>query len=225
MSQQSNRSLFAMIIGVVAVLAVTVVAVLVYMMNRDRTVEVQAPDIAVVDQETGAIALGSSSADRVLETHIDFMCPFCGEFERSWGAAVADAVDDGSLQLRISPVRFLDAQSKGTEYSSRAAGSLYCLADEDPDAVLPYMAALYADQPEEGEPGFTDDELVGFAADQGVSSSAFKNCVTERPYQDLIEQLTSNVPVNPQSGKRGIPAVTLDGEWVDWTKGPAVAGL
>ena len=220
-----NRSLLAMLAAVGAVVAVTVVAVFIYLGNRDSTVDVAAPDIAVVDQETGAIVLGSGSADRVLETHIDFMCPFCGDFERSWGAALADAVDDGSVQLRISPVRFLDARSEGTHYSTRAANSLYCLADEDPDAVLPYMASLYADQPEEDTPGYSDAELLAFAADQGVASSSFADCVESQTHKDLIDQLTANVPVNPQTGNRGIPTVILDGERIDWTAGPAAAGL
>ena len=220
MAAQGNRSFFAMIIAVVAAIAITVVAVLVAMMNRGGTVEVTAPDIAVVDQQTGAIVIGS--ADHVLETHIDFMCPYCGEFESLWGDDIAQAVDDGSVELHVYPLGFLDAQSKGTNYSTRAANSLYCLADEDPDAILPYMAALYADQPEEGTPGFSDEELLAFAANQGVASSAFQECVTSQAHKDLIGQLNRNVPVNPQTGKRGIPTILLDGERVTYTDGPGV---
>jgi len=220
MANSANKSLFAMIIAVVAVVAVTVVAVLVYLMNRNATVEVEAPDIAVVDQQSGAIVVGSS--EHVLETYVDFMCPFCGEFERSWGPSIAEAVEDGSIELHVYPVGFLDPQSDGTDYSSRAASSLYCLADEDPDAVLPYMASLFADQPSEGSPGLSDEELLAHAADAGVSSGSFQECVRAQTHKDLISQLNGTVPVNPATGSRGIPTILLDGERIEYTDGPGV---
>jgi protein-disulfide isomerase len=150
------------------------------------------------------------------------MCPYCGEFERSWGSEIAQAVDDGSIELRVYPLGFLDAQSDGTEYSSRAASSLYCLADEDPDAILPYMSALFADQPVEGSPGLSDAELLAHAADVGVSSGSFQDCVTAQTHKDLIGQLNGTVPVNPATGRRGIPTVLLDGERIEYTDGPGV---
>jgi protein-disulfide isomerase len=220
MANPANRSLFAMILAVVVVIAVTAIAVVVYLMNRDAVADVDAPDIAVVDQETGAIVVGSG--DHVLETYVDFMCPYCGEFERSWGSEIAQAVDDGSIELRVYPLGFLDAQSDGTEYSSRAASSLYCLADEDPDAILPYMSALFADQPVEGSPGLSDAELLAHAADVGVSSGSFQDCVTAQTHKDLIGQLNGTVPVNPATGRRGIPTVLLDGERIEYTDGPGV---
>jgi len=220
MANPANRSLFAMIIAVVVAIAVTVVAVLVYMMNRDGTVEVEAPDIAVVDQESGAIVVGS--ADHVLETYVDFMCPYCGEFESLWGEDIAQAVDDGSVELHVYPLGFLDAQSQGTNYSTRAANSLYCLADEDPDAILPYMASLFADQPAEGTAGLDDEQLLANAADAGVASAAFQECVTSQTHERLIGRLNGNVPVNPQTGKRGIPTILLDGERITYTDGPGV---
>jgi len=224
MANQANRSLFAMLIAVGAVVAVTVIAVIVFAMNRGATVEVQAPDIAVVDQQTGAIVVGS--ADHKLETYVDFMCPYCGDFERSWGADIADAVDDGSVELHIYPLGYLDGQSQGTNYSTRAASSLYCVADEDPAAILPYMTAVFADQPAEGSKGLSDEQLLAHAADAGVSSGSFQECVASQTHADLISQLNGTVPTNPATGRRGIPAVLLDGERVDHTAGPGVlAGL
>lgn len=209
-----------MLLSIVVVIAITVVAVLVYLMNRDAVTEVEAPDIAVVDQESGAIVVGSG--EHVLETYVDFMCPYCGEFERSWGSDIASALDDGSITLRVVAVGFLDSQSSGTNYSTRAASSLYCVADEDPDAVVPYMAALYADQPVEGSEGLSDEELLAHAADVGVSSSSFRSCVTSQEYADFIAQLNGTVPVNPSTGNRGIPAILLDGDRIDYTEGPGV---
>lgn len=209
-----------MILAIVVVIAVTAIAILVFLMNRPTVDDASVPDIAVVDQETGAIVVGSG--DHVLETYVDFMCPYCGEFERSWGSDIASALDDGSITLRVVPVGFLDSQSSGTNYSTRAASSLYCVADEDPDAVVPYMAALYADQPLEGSEGLSDEELLARAADVGVSSSSFQSCVTSQNYADFIAQLNGTVPVNPATGNRGIPAILLDGDRIDYTDGPGV---
>jgi len=88
--------------------------------------------------------------------------------------------------------------------------------------VVPYMAALYADQPVEGSEGLSDEELLARAADVGVSSSSFQSCVTSQTYADFIAQLNGTVPVNPATGNRGIPAILLDGDRIDYTDGPGV---
>jgi hypothetical protein len=46
--------------------------------------------------------------------------------------------------------------------------------------------------------------------------------VTAQTHKDLIGQLNGTVPVNPATGRRGIPTVLLDGERIEYTDGPGV---
>ena len=92
-----------------------------------------------------------------MDTYIDFMCPICNQFEQSYGTAIQGLVDDGTITLGIHPIAILDRSSQGTKYSTRAANAMYCVAVADADAVMPFMQAMYANQPQEGSTGLTDD--------------------------------------------------------------------
>ena len=78
-------------------------------------------------------------------------------------------VDDGTITLGIHPIAILDRQSQGTEYSTRAANAMYCVAVADGEAAVPFMQAMFANQPEEGSTGLTDDadprDRVGVGVD------------------------------------------------------------
>src|ERR1700720_1623875 len=63
-----------------------------------------------------------------VDTYIDFLCPFCRQFELSSGEALATMVADGLISLAYHPMNFLDAAST-TRYSSRAAASSGCASD------------------------------------------------------------------------------------------------
>ena len=79
--------------------------------------------------ETGAIAVGDG--ENTLDTYIDFMCPVCNQFEQAYGETIQSLVDDGTITLNIHPISILDRESQGTEYSTRAANAMYCVAAAD----------------------------------------------------------------------------------------------
>ena len=92
-----------------------------------------------------------------MDTYIDFMCPVCNQFEQLYGEAIDGLVDDGTITLNIHPISILDRASQGTEYSTRAANAMYCVAAADADASVPFMQAMFANQPAEGSTGLTND--------------------------------------------------------------------
>ncbi len=81
------------------------------------------------------------------------MCPVCNQFEQLYGPDIQKLVDDGTITLGIHPIAILDRQSQGTEFSTRAANAMYCVAVADGEAAVPFMEAMFANQPEEGTPG------------------------------------------------------------------------
>ncbi|MCA2213164.1 DsbA family protein [Jidongwangia harbinensis] len=111
----------------------------------------------------GALTIGDPDAPVRLEVFLDYMCPFCGRFERANGAEIDRLVGAGTVRLEVYPLAFLDEASRGTEYSSRTANAAATVADRAPAQLPAFHRALFDRQPEEGTAGLTDDEIAGLA--------------------------------------------------------------
>src|SRR5580693_462166 len=85
-----------------------------------------------------------------VDAFIDFLCPFCRQFELSSGPTLARLVADGQISLAYHPMNFLDGASS-TNYSTRSAAASGCAADQGRFAE--YARALFVNQPPEGWPG------------------------------------------------------------------------
>ena len=95
-----------------------------------------------------------------VDAYIDFLCPFCRQFELSSGSTLAGLVASGQISLAYHPMNFLDPASN-THYSTRAAASSGCASDGGRFAE--YAHALFVSQPPEGSAGLTDAQLAGLA--------------------------------------------------------------
>ncbi|MCW3492345.1 DsbA family protein [Microbacterium sp. SSM24] len=168
----------------------------------------QTPSASNIDADTGAILVGDGEND--LGTYIDFMCPVCNQFEQVYGEEIEGLVDDGTITLAIHPISILDNRSQGTEYSTRAANAMYCVAVADADAALPFMNAMFANQPQEGTSGLTDEEILQIAEVAGVTG--IDSCVNDGIYADYVTAMTKDTPVQPGAGGVGTPTVTVNGE-------------
>jgi protein-disulfide isomerase len=116
-----------------------------------------------------------------VDAFIDFLCPFCRQFELSTGATLADLITGRLISLVYHPLNFLDGAST-TNYSTRAAAASGCAADQG--RFLDYARALFLRQPPERGPGLTNGELAGIGADLGLPGATFASCVSEAPYLD-----------------------------------------
>ncbi len=206
-------------IAVVAVLIA--VAVLVVTLNNSANDPGEAPQAANVDFETGAILVGDG--ENSFETYIDFMCPICNQFEQIYGDSIQGLVDDGTMTLGIHPIAILDHQSQGTEYSTRAANAMYCVAVADGTAAVPFMQAMYENQPAEGSTGLTDDEILGIAS--GVGVDGIDDCVTSGKYSQFVTDQTEKTPVQPGSSSIGTPTIVVNGEVISNKTLPEPADL
>ena len=151
-----------------------------------------------------------------VDAYIDFLCPFCREFELSAGPTLNGLVAGGQISLVYHPMSFLDAAST-TRYSSRAAAASGCAADGGKFAE--YAHALFASQPPEGGPGLSDDELVKLGASVGLAGEPFESCVRSGRYLDWPSYVTSAAT---DRGVTGTPTVLVGGVPVA-PDGPAIA--
>lgn len=148
----------------------------------------------------GAFALGSGAI--VIDTWVDFFCPYCRAFEESNGELIRTLVEQGRATLRVHPIAFLDRASMGTRYSTRAANAFACVAEYAPAGAFDYMAYLYANQPPESTPGLDDDALAGAAPGEAV------DCIREGWFADWVGEATRGAL---EAGVRGTPTVLVNG--------------
>ena len=202
---------FAIWVSVAVVAVVAVVVALVVWMNNSATDPGTAPSGSGIDQQTGAVVVGSG--EQTLDTYIDFMCPICSQFEQAYGKEILDLVNDGTITLNIHPIAILDVRSQGTAYSTRAANAMYCVAEANPDAAVPFMQAMFENQPEEGSTGLTDQQILGIASGVGVTD--IDSCVTNQTYKQFVAAMTEKTPLAPGATRIGTPTLAVNGEVID----------
>jgi protein-disulfide isomerase len=214
---------FAIWVSVAVVVVLVLVAALVVWMNNSASSPdpVVTPDAAVINSETGAIAVGDG--DQTMDTYIDFMCPVCNQFEQAYGEAIQGLVDDGTITLNIHPISILDRASSGTEYSTRSANAMYCVAAADGTAAVPFMQAMFANQPDEGSTGLTNEQILAIAA--GVGVTGIDACVNDGEYSGYVTAMTEKTPVAPGAQGIGTPTIAINGEVIANSTLPAPAEL
>jgi protein-disulfide isomerase len=140
-----------------------------------------------------------------VDAFIDFLCPYCRQFELASAQTLASLVADRLVSLVYHPMNFLDAASS-TNYSTRAAAASGCAADQG--RFVEYAHALFVAQPPEGGPGLSDAELAEVAQSAGLTDPAFTTCLAEGPYLDWPPYVTERATA---AGVTGTPTVLVAG--------------
>jgi protein-disulfide isomerase len=159
---------------------------------------------AGVTAEGDGVVIGNGPVR--VDVFIDFMCPFCRQFELAAGAALGKLVADGTISLVYHPMNFLD-EASSTKYSTRAAAASGCAADQGRFAE--YAHALFTGQPDEGGPGLPDSELVALGRSAGLDLAG---CVSAGRYLDWPSWVTERAAAQ---GVGGTPTVLVAGTSVD----------
>jgi protein-disulfide isomerase len=142
-----------------------------------------------------------------VDAYIDFQCPFCRAFEMSSGDALRAMAAEGLISLVFHPMDFLD-QASTNHYSSRAASASGCASDAG--GFSEYSQVLFANQPPEGGPGLTDEQLLELGVAVGLAEPAFVGCVPQHvyvPWADFVTQraLARGVSGTPTTLVEGVP--------------------
>ena len=155
--------------------------------------------------EGDGVVVGSGPV--VVDAYIDFQCPFCRAFELSSGDALRAMAGEGLITLVVHPMDFLD-QASTNQYSSRAASASGCASDAD--RFDGYAQVLFENQPPEGGPGLTDEQLVELGVALGLTEPAFARCVPQHVYVPWADQVTQQalargVSATPTTLVNGVP--------------------
>ena len=242
--EKTAKTILYVGIAVVVVVVLVVVGVLIFQQNKpggtpDNFVDSgvsMAKDGEVVqpkempegeesDLPTPAEA-GAKDDAATVTVYLDFQCPGCKAFEEANSPTLEKLADEGSIVLEYKPISILDRASSGNEYSTRSANLAACVVDSQPETVRDFFPAMYAQQPEEGQNGRTDEELLKVAEDAGVDTSAnlqsdpeqtVQGCVTDQSFKKFVEKSSQDAL---DSGVEATPWVLINGKQTDKTSDP-----
>lgn len=206
---KSNTNWFAIGVSIAVVVVLVAIGGLVVFLNNQATAPGVAPKSDIINEETGAIAIGDGEDE--VDTFVDFMCPICGDFEKQYGEQLQAAAADGKITLNLHPISILDRYSQNTKFSTRAAASVYCVAEKAPEAALDYFNLLFENQPAENTPGLTDDELASLAEQAGGGAAA--DCIADGTYMDFVGDQTQTHEI------AGTPTIEVNGKRLDLQAG------
>lgn len=136
----------------------------------------------------------------------DFLCPACGDFERTFGRTVAKLIDIGAIAGDYTMVTILDSPAT-QNYSSRAAAAAYCVADESMDAFRRFHEALYSKgiQPSETGDRFPDNARLIELARQAGAAGKVPDCINSGKYIGKVTGLAAANKI------RATPTVRING--------------
>lgn len=162
--------------------------------------------------EAGAAGTANEGAP-VLQVYIDFMCPYCGDFEAANQVDLEELRAAGDLTVSYHMMSNLDQLSQGTQYSTRAANAAATVANDAPEQFVAFVEAMFANQPEENTPGLSDEQIAQIAVDAGVPQ-AVADTFVDGTYNEWVAVGTRQAQ---REGVAGTPTAKLDGDRVPQT--------
>lgn len=169
-------------------------------------------DVASLPEEDPSPAdpppgIQTSAADEPVQVvaYVDVNCVHCANFEQTHGEQIKTWLDEGAITFEYRNVAFLDGNSR-TQYSSRSAAALACVADSSPEAYWDFSAALFGNF-QNGE--LSDEELADMAAQAGAGD--ISACLEEGTFRPWVKYGTEAAAAY---GIGGTPTVFIDGEQV-----------
>lgn len=181
------------------------------------------PDTA---EATWPQSLAKTGGPVVVSVYFDFMCPWCGVFERTQAPTLDALVASGDIVLDSHPIAILDRYSQGSNYSSRAAAAAFAVAEGSPDHYFRFVEALMAEgtQPEENTAGLSNDEMAEIAKGLGVPQKVLDE-ISSAAYFDYTT--TATELASKDLGQLQTPTILLNGKQLDknlnWTQDGVLA--
>ncbi|MFG2000157.1 DsbA family protein [Spirillospora sp. NPDC048911] len=209
-ARDKQRRLLFVVLGTVVAVAVVVVAVV---LVRGSTDDDSAPGSGykgalapATRQADGSVVMAEAGvAKPVLELYEDFQCPACKSVEESLGTTIKEQAAAGKVKVVYRPFRLFQQEPLKSN-SQRAANAAECAPAGN---WVRYHDRLYAEQPDEGDVGFENADLIKWGAEAGIPGGAFTACVNGGEKNALVDQATAHAA---RAGVTSTPTLMLDGK-------------
>jgi protein-disulfide isomerase len=164
------------------------------------------------------LTIGTDAAPHQVVVYEDFLCPFCGEFEKASHEQLAQLAADGKVQVEYRPFVLL---SGAGPYSTRSTMIWSLVLQQDgADVAKKFHDLLYADQPSEEGPFPSQAELVTLSGQAGADTTQLQSAIDAGDGVDWPVAATKSAD---DLGVDSTPTITLDGQ--PFTSGRTSADL
>jgi protein-disulfide isomerase len=171
--KKSGLPTYAIIAGIVVVALIAVAALALL----DQGAGSSQADSDVVSMEK---SYGAEDAPVVVVEYADFQCPYCRQFAEGAGQQLkADYADQGQVRFVFRHFAFIG------EESIWAAEAAECANEQD--RFWDYHDKLYDEQSGENQGTFSKDNLKRFAADLGLDTGQFNECLDSGRYRSIVQ--------------------------------------
>lgn len=166
------------------------------------------PDTAP-EGATGSYGMlvGDADAPKSIVVYEDFLCPFCGQLEKTVRDRLDAAVEAGDVKVEYRPLPFLE---RIDDYSPRSANAFAVVLDASgPEVAKKFHDLLFDNQPSEEGPFPDDDELVDLAVQAGATEADVRPGIEDMAFEGWVDaagEAASKAKVN------STPTVLIDGE-------------
>ncbi len=147
---------------------------------------------------------GNPDAPVTILEFSDFQCPYCGRFYQDVEPQINEQyIAEGKVRMGYIHFAFLGQESFW------AAEASECAADQN--AFWEYHDKLFTSQNGENRGAFNKDNLKQFAADLGLDTAIFNQCLDGGKYTEYVK---SQVDMGRQIGVQSTPTFLVNGQAV-----------
>ena len=153
-----------------------------------------------------------------IQMYVDYQCPVCQAFELTNGEYLTGLLEHGGATVEVHPISFLDNQSLGKKYSSRAANASACVANFSPNQWWDFNRTMFVNQPAEGTEGLTNEAIIALADEAGVEQpEEVAQCINDQTFKSWVSAATARafagpIPNSDVPQVTGTPTVIVNGQ-------------
>lgn len=185
-----------------------------------------APVARSSEQPAAGTAPSPSAVNRDTTTDVlifvDYQCPHCASFEQTNGEFLERVIAEGNTTVEVVPLAFLDRLDNTSYYSSRAAATLACVADAQPQAAFDtHRALLSPAMKPQSNAGLSNDEILAGLKSAGVTlEQGTQECIQSERFVGFVQALNQWAFANPvpnaldqEARLQGTPSVFVNGNF------------
>lgn len=153
--------------------------------------------------------LGNKDAKVTVVEYADYQCPFCEQvYKQVWPQLKKDYVDTGKIQFAYRDFAFLGKPSTDPagDESTNASNAARCANDQG--AFWQYHDYLFDHQGQEDSGTFSKDNLKQFAADLGLNTTQFDQCVDNDTH---VKDVQADMQAATNYGVQSTPTMFVNG--------------
>lgn len=197
---QSGFKTYGLIMGAIALVVLAVSAMVILGQGRSSASSAST-DLAKVSLDKST---GPADAPVVVVEYGDFQCPHCRQFAISTERRLKETyVDTGKVRFVFRHFAFIGDESRWAAEASECANEQGRFWD--------YHDKLFEEQNGENAGTFTQNNLKRFAADLGLDTEQFNQCLDSGKYRAKVQQETTE---GQQLGVHGTPTVFVNGQLI-----------